>query len=112
MTVWVAGPGRRDGDRGPHRIDECLRRGGPAAVMRHLEEVDAGKALGQERRVDAFLDITHQQEPARPDVTEKHDRHVVDARPAIRGRRGHLAADRPQDPQVDLVDCDAVARGE
>ena len=80
--------------------------------MRHLEEVDARQALGEERRVDAFLDIAHQQEPAGPDVTEEDDRHVVDARPAIRRRRRHLTADRPQDPQVDVVHGEAVAGGD
>ena len=81
-------------------------------MVRDLEQVDARQAFGEERWVDAFLDITHQQEAARPDVTEEHDRDVVDAGPAVRGRCRHLAADRPQDPQVDLVDCEAVARGD
>jgi hypothetical protein len=108
MPVRVPGPSRGDGDGGLHGIDERLRRGRPAAVMSHLEEVDARQALGQERRVDAFLDIAHQQEPAGPDMAEEDDRHVVDTRPAVRRRRRHLTADRPEDPEVDLVHGEAV----
>jgi hypothetical protein len=48
MAVRVPGPGRGDGDGGSHGIDERLRRRGPAAVMGHLEKVDARQALGQE----------------------------------------------------------------
>jgi len=108
MAVRVPGSGRCDSDLGSHGIDERLGRGGPAAVMRHFQQVDAWQPLGQERRVDAFLDIAHQQEPAGPDSTEKDDRHVVDARPAVGRRDRHLAADRPEDPQVDLVHRQAV----
>ncbi len=76
--------------------------------MRHLQEVDAWQSLGQQRWVDAFLDIAHQQEPARTDMTEEDDRDIVDARPAIGRRHRHLAANGPQDSQVDLVHCETV----
>jgi hypothetical protein len=112
VPIRVSSPGGRDGDGWSHGVDERLRRGGPATVMRHLEEVDARQALGEERRVDAILDIAHQQEPAGPDVTEEDDRHVVDARPAVRRRHRHLTADRPQDPEVDIVHGEAVTGGD
>lgn len=112
MPIRVPGTCRRDGDRGSHRVDERLRRCRPAAVMRDLEEVDVWQALGQERRVDPFFDIAHQQEPAHPDVTEEHHRHVVDARPAIGRRRRDLTADRPEDPQVDLVHGQSITGGD
>jgi hypothetical protein len=112
VPVRIPGSGRRDGDAGSHDIDERLCRGGPAAVMGHLEEVDARQVIGEERRVDAFLDIAHQQEPAGPDVTEEDDRHVVDASPAIGRCCRHLPADRPQDPQVDVIHRQAVTGGD
>ena len=80
--------------------------------MGHLKEVDVRQAFGEERRVDAFLDIAHQQEPAGADVTEEDDRHVVDARSAIGRCRRHLTANRPQDPQVDVVHGEAVTGGD
>ena len=64
--------------------------------------------VSQERWVDAFLDIAHQQESAHADVTEEDDRYVVDPGSAVGGRDRHLAADRPEDPQVDLVHPQAV----
>jgi hypothetical protein len=80
--------------------------------MRHLKQVDTRQALGEQRWVDAFLDIAHQQEGARPDVTEEDDRHVVDARPAVGRRHRHLTADRPEDTQIDLVHGQAVTGGD
>jgi len=41
-------------------------------------------------------------------VTEEDDRYVVDARPAVGRCHRHLAANRPEDPQVDLVHRQAV----
>ena len=70
------------------------------------------EALGQQRGVDAFLDVTHQQEPSRADLAEHDHGHVVDAGAAIRRDRRDLAADGPQDAQRDLVDGEAVAGGQ
>ena len=77
-----------------------------------LSRSTCGRPLGQQRRIDAFLDVAHQQEPARPDLAEQDDRDVVDARPAVGRRRRHLTADRPEHAKVDLVDREAVAGGE
>ncbi len=79
MPVRVPGTCRRDGDRRPDRIDERLGGGRPASVVCDFQQVDMRQALGQQRRVDAFLDIAHQQEPTRADLAEQHDRDVVDA---------------------------------
>jgi len=80
--------------------------------MRDLEEVEARQSLGAEARVDVLLDVAGQQEATLPDRTKQHDRHVVDARTGV-GRLGrHLAADRPQDAQLDLVDRQPIAGGQ
>jgi predicted transcriptional regulator len=63
--------------------------------MGDLEQVDVRQVVLEQRRVDALLDIAHQQEASLPDLAEKDDRDVVDAGPAV-GRLGRdLAADRP-----------------
>ena len=62
----------------------------------------------QERRIDALLDVAHEQDATLPDLAEQHDRHVVDAGAAIGWRGGHLAADRPEDAEADLVDVEVV----
>jgi hypothetical protein len=65
--------------------------------MRHLEEIDARQARSDERRIDVFLDVAHQEEPAWPDLAEQDDRHVVDAGPAVGWVEWDASADRPQD---------------
>jgi hypothetical protein len=112
MAVRVPGACRRDGDRWPDRIDECLGRGRPAAVVRDLEQIDVRKALGQQRRVDALLDIAHQQEPARADLSEQHHRDVVDAGAAVRRDCRDLTADRPEHLHGDVVNGEAVTSGQ
>ena len=108
VAVWVARARRGYRHLRPGCLDEGLRRRGPAAVVRHLEQVDLRQSLGQERWVDALFDIAHQEHPARPDLAEQHDGDVVDGRAAIRRLEGNLAADRPQDAQADLIDGQAV----
>jgi hypothetical protein len=77
--------------------------------MCDLEKVDVREAISQERRVDSFLDVAHEQGAAFADAPQQHDRDVVDARTAVGRRHRHLATDRPQDLQVDLVDRQPVA---
>ena len=110
VAVRVAGPGRGDRHLRPGRIDEGLRRGRPAAVVGHLEEVEPRQLVGQQRRVDLLLDVARSAGSGTRRPPEQHDRDVVDARPAVRRHRPGPAADRPQDAQVDLVDGQAVAR--
>ena len=99
VAVRVARPRRGDRDPWPDGIDERLRRGRPAAVVRDLEEVEPRQAVGEERRVDLLLDVPRQQEPVVADGAQHDHRHVVDPRPAVRRHGRHLAADRPQDPR-------------
>jgi hypothetical protein len=80
-------------------------------MMGDLEQIDAGQTLGQQRRVDPLLDITHQQEASAPDLAEQDDRHVVDAGPSVRRLDRHLVTDGPQDSERDLVHVQPVARG-
>ena len=112
MTVRVAGPRRGHRDTRADRLDERLGRRGPTPVVRHLEQVDVWKVVCQQTRIDLLFDVPHEQEPSRPDLTEQHDRHVVDAGAAVRRHRGDLAADRPQHTQRDLIDGQAIACGQ
>ena len=88
VAIWVAGARRGHRHLRPGCLDEGFRRRGLAAVVRHLEQVDLRQSLGQERWVDALLDITHQEHPARADLAEQHDGDVVDGRAAVRAARG------------------------
>jgi hypothetical protein len=111
VPVRIARARRRHGDGRPHRIDERLGRGRPAAVVRDLEQVDAREAGAEQFGVDGLFHVTHQQEASRPDLTEQDHGHVVDSRPAV----GWLAWDGsptwPQRPEPDLVDGQPVAGG-
>ncbi len=55
---------RRPRSVGRRRVDERLCRRGLAAVMGDLEQVDVRQVVLEQRRVDALLDVAHQQEPA------------------------------------------------
>jgi hypothetical protein len=110
VTVRIAVSSRRDGNSRPHRVDERLGRGCPAAVMGNLEQVDMRKSGGEELWVDGLFDVAHQQEPSGPDLSEKDDGHVVDTRAAIGRLDRDLATSRPEGPKDDLVDGQAVAR--
>ena len=68
-----------------------------------------GQVVLQQFRIDALLDVTHQQDAAFADLPEQDDRNVVDARPAIGRRQRNLAPDRPQHAQADLVDVQVIA---
>ncbi len=80
--------------------------------MGDLEQVDMGEPVREQRWIDAVLDVAHQQDAPLTDLAEEDDRHVVDPCPAVGRRQWHLAADRPQGAQVDLVDRQAVTGGE
>jgi hypothetical protein len=112
VPVRVAGTRRRHCDLRANGIDEPLGRRGPAAVMCDLEEVDSGQVVPQKGWIDAFLDIAHQQHPTVADLSEEHDRDVVDPRATIGWGRRYMAADRPQDVEPDLVDGQPVTRRE
>ena len=69
--------------------------------------------VGEQRRVDVLLDVARQQEPVgrRPSPSSTTDTLLIPVPPSG-GSRRHLAADRPQDAQPDLVDREPVAGGE
>lgn len=77
-----------------------------------LQQVDAGQSGRHESRIDPFLDIAGEQEALRADGPEHHDGHVVDARPVVRRVARDLAADRPQDLQIDPIHRQPIARRE
>jgi hypothetical protein len=81
-------------------------------VVGDLQQVDVRQVVLQERRIDPFLDIAHQQEATRRDLAEQDDRDVVDARPTVRRSQRYLSTDRPQDLERDLVDRQSVAGGQ
>jgi hypothetical protein len=108
MAVWVSCAGRRDGHLRVDCLDERLRRGGSASVVRDLEQVDPWQSLTEQGRVDPVLDVAHQQEPTSTDLPEQDDGHVVDAGTAV-GRRGrNRSVGRPQHAQRDIVDGEPV----
>ena len=80
-------------------------------MVRDLQQVNPHEAGGEELWVDLLFDVPHQQEPPRADLPGEHDRHVVDARPAVGRLERNATAYRPQDAQVDLVDGQAIAGG-
>lgn len=80
--------------------------------MGDLQEIDTGKAPSKQVRVDLLLDVPHQQEAARPDLSEEDDGYVVDAGAAVRRFPGNLAPDRPQDSQRDVIDLQPIAGGD
>ena len=62
VAVRVARAGRRHRDRRSGRIDEGLGGRRPAAVMGDLEQVDMRQSVREQRRIDALLDVAHQQD--------------------------------------------------
>ena len=104
VAIGIAGTSRCHGHLRPGGLDERFGGRGLAPVMRHLEQVDLRQALGQERWIDALLDVAHQEHPSRADVAQQHDRDVVDGRAAIRRLERNLTADRPEDAEADLID--------
>jgi hypothetical protein len=112
VTVRVPDPGGGYGDTWPDRIDERLRGGRPAAVMRHLEQIHARQVRSEEYRVDLLFDVAHQQEsPATHPALEYH-RHVVDPGATVGWVERNVAADRPEHPHGDLVHRQAIAGGD
>jgi hypothetical protein len=104
VSVGVAAAGRRDRDPRPDGLDERLGRGGAAAVVGDLEEIEPRQSLREQARIDVLLDIPREQEPPRPHGPQEDHRDVVDAGPGIRRLGRDPATDRPQHSQRDLID--------
>jgi hypothetical protein len=109
MTVRVAGTYRDRRDPWSHDIEERARRRRPTAVVGDLEEVDAGQAAGQERRVDTLLDVAGEHESLASECPEEHDRHVVDPGPGVARLGRYRTAVRPQDVEPHVVKGERVA---
>ena len=78
--------------------------------MGDLEQVDPGQAPRQDDRVDLLLDVAGQQEALAAERAQEDDRHVVDRGAAVGRIPGNRVAVRPQDPEVDRVQPQSVAR--
>ena len=109
VAVRVAGAGRGDRDSRVDGVDERLGRRRGAAVVGDLDQVDAREPAGEQRGVDALLDVAHQQEPAAVRLAQEHDRDVVDPRAGVGRLERHGARVRPQDRQPDLAEADLRA---
>ena len=81
-------------------------------MVRDLEQVHPGKARGEQLRVHVFLDVAHEQEPLIADASLEHDRHVVDAGPAVGRLRRDLAVAGPEHLESDVVDAEPIAGAE
>lgn len=112
VAVRIACAGRRDRNRRLHRVDERLGRCRSAAMVRNLEQVDTRQSRGEQLGVDGLLDVTHQEKSTGPDLSEKHDRHVVDAGAAVGWLERDLASSWPEHPERDLVHGQPVAGGD
>ena len=110
VAVGVAGARGHDRELRMRRFEERLGARGPGAVVRNLEQVDAGHPSSKELRIDALLDVTHEQEPLRSDLPEEHDRDVVDRCPAVGRPLGYPVGVRPEDAQPDRVERQPIAR--
>jgi len=78
--------------------------------MGDLEHVDSGQATLGESRIDVVLDVAGQQEAARIDDPEEHDRHSVDAASLVGRLDGDRAPIRPQHGEPDRVEGQPIAR--
>jgi hypothetical protein len=89
MAVVVALADADAGHPRPESIDESLRGGGAAAVVGHLQEVQAGAvgsdAVRQEPHVDVVLDIAREQEAALAESDVEDEGRIVDRATAARG---------------------------
>jgi len=77
-------------------------------VVGDLEEVEWRHAPADEVGIDLLLDVTGQEEPPAGDLAKEDDRHVVDPSPVVRGLLWNRSGVGPQDPQIDVVDPEAI----
>ena len=77
--------------------------------MRHLEHIGPRQTPGQEDRIDALLDVAHQQRTLAPELREQHDRHVVDAGSFV-GRLGSNGSGvGPEHREPDAIKRERIA---
>jgi hypothetical protein len=109
VAVRIARARRRHRDPRPDRLEERFGGCGLRAVVGDLEEVDRGKPAREKDRVDVLLDVTREQEPVRPDLAKQHHGDVVDPGSAVGRLARHCVGVRPENPEPDLVEDQAIA---
>jgi hypothetical protein len=109
VAVGVGGPGRDDRNTWPDRTEKRVRRRRAAPVVGDLQEIDLRQTAGQQLGIDGVLDVAGQQDPSAINVSQENDRDVVDPRSRVRRMRRHGAWIRPQDTELEIVDCEVVA---
>ena len=102
VAVAVVPADADDRDARQQCVEQCVSRGGAAAVMGDLEDVDRGvqmarQAAAQQLRIDLFLGVAGEEHGAGPEVELEHDRDVVDRLAVTAGLAWHAARQRPVD---------------
>ena len=110
VTERVPRPDRDEGHGRVDRAQQGVRRRGPASVVGHLEDVDVGEPARHQDGIDFLLDVAGEQEALGADRAEQHDRHVVDPGSRVGRSARHAARIRPQHPERDPVEREAVSR--
>jgi len=112
MPIWIAQPGRDDGHAGPDGIEERLGARRPGSVVGDLQEIDLRKTAREEFGVDLLLDVAGEQESPPADLSEQHDRDVVDRAPAVGRAERHAPRVGPEHAKPDVVERQPVTRRE
>lgn len=76
--------------------------------MSDLEEVHLGQAAGDERRIDALLDVADEQESMPGNLAEEDDRDVVDRGAAVGRMERNGSGIRPEDLKIDVIDRETI----
>jgi hypothetical protein len=115
VPVRVPSARTDDRDAGSEGRQEAFRRRSPAAVMGHLEQVQAAAARDARRdelRIDGLLDVAREKDAAGPEANIQDGGDVVDPGAGIRGLYGHAATRRPEQLDSGVVETQEVAGGE
>jgi hypothetical protein len=112
VAIGIAEPGRDDRHAGPNGLEERVGGRGPRSVVGDLEEVDHWQPTADQLGVDALLDVAREQEAMAAELSEQHDRDVVDGRAAIGRPLGYAAWVRPEHTEPDVVERQAISGGE
>ncbi len=112
MAEVIARAHRDERQRWSRRVQQGRGRGGGAAVVGDLEDVEAGEPSGDQLRVHALLRIAHEEEVAPRRRAQEDDRGVVDARASRRRRQRHGPRPRPEDVERDVTQPEPRPRGQ
>jgi len=111
MPVGVALARRHDSDSRPHGVEEGGRTRRPRAVVGHFEQVDLWQSPTHELGVDLLLDVARQEDAVTLELAEQDDGHVVDRSPAVCRSLRDAVRVRPEHPEPDPIELEAIARG-